>query len=231
MPKDFYKRKIVTTADGSHTLGLTGNNEHYHSTHGAIQESRHVFIDKGLLAFDRETDPVNILEVGMGTGLNVLLTVEQVLLNKKNIQYLALEPFPLTDEEVLFLNYPALLKDPALGKAFQDMHNCKECVNTQLVNGFSFTRLMQSVQSAVLPADAFHLVYFDAFGPDVQPEMWEQPVFDKIFLSMKKGGMLLTYCAKGLVKRSMKAAGFRVGGLPGPPGKREISRAIKPSTA
>ncbi len=231
MPKDFYKRKIVTTADGSHTLGLTGTSEHYHSTHGAIQESRHVFIDKGLLALDRETDPVNILEVGMGTGLNVLLTVEQVLQSKKNIQYLALEPFPLADEEVSLLNYPGFLKDPTLEKAFQEMHNCKECENTQLVNGFSFTRLMQSVQSAVLPADAFHLVYFDAFGPDVQPEMWEKSVFEKIFPSMKKGGMLLTYCAKGLVKRNLKAAGFVVQGLPGPPGKREISRAIKPSTA
>jgi len=220
---------IITTDDGSHSIFNSALNEHYHSTHGAIKESQHVFINAGLQKFlEQKPDQINILEVGLGTGLNVLLTL--LYLQKNNIKipvnYFALEPYPLQKEITEQLNYKTILNYDRAETILRSIHECATNTPIELNSTLSFTRIENKLQQEIF-ATKFDLVYFDAFAPQVQPELWEKEIFEKLYANMNPQTILTTYCAKGEVKRNLKAAGFIVEGLPGPPGKREITRAIK----
>lgn len=222
-----FQRRIVITEDGSHTLELLGMEEHYHSTFGAVQESMHVFIYNGFYSLSGGKEVVNILEIGFGTGLNALLTLIESQKTNLRVYYLTLEPFPLQREEYEALNYPNLLPEPGLHEGFRKFHESEWSKDIELLPGFVFRKEKTVLEAASLPGNFFDLVYFDAFGPDTQPELWTQPLFEKVSGSMKPGGILTTYCAKGRVRRAMKASGFTVEKLPGPPGKREMTRAVK----
>jgi tRNA U34 5-methylaminomethyl-2-thiouridine-forming methyltransferase MnmC len=219
------QRKIITTSDGSHSLYVPELNEHYHSIHGAIQESRHVFIEAGLKQAAKNNSAISVFEVGFGTGLNALLTyLESERLGLK-INYTSVEAFPL--EEAIFnaLNYP---QETGEGKqAFELLHSSSWEVKNSISENFSLLKLKTSLLDVILENDQYDLVYFDAFGPPVQPEMWTDEIFSKLYHAMKKGGVLVTYCSKGEVQRAMKRAGLIVEKIPGPPGKREMVRAVK----
>lgn len=221
------KRLITITEDGSHTILALELNEHYHSIHGALQESMHIFIRAGLHLTCIKPGDLNILEVGFGTGLNVLLTLADPAISGRKITYTALEPYPLPAELVAELNYHTI---PGLEPYYEDflkMHLQPFSLPQKLREGFFFTKLNVKAEESQLPVSTYNLVYFDAFSPNVQPELWSPDVFRAIYLSMKPGGILVTYCAKGSVKRILKMVGFRVENLPGPPGKSQITRAVK----
>jgi len=220
-----YLYKIVNTADGSDTITLINAAETFHSKFGALTESMHIFINSGLMEIQKQTSCVSILEVGFGTGLNALLTLKHASDNNLNVDYYAVEPFPLPEDIYSNLNYPGLAgveKD-----IFKKLHRASADTNMKISNNFTLYPLHEPVQSLVLKENTFNLVYFDAFNPDLEPDMWQEEVFEKIFRVMKKNSILVTYSAKGLVKRNMQHAGFLVEKLPGPPGKREIIRAVK----
>lgn len=194
--------------------------ETYHSRHGAVTESKHVFIESGLAQFPT-SGQLNLLEVGFGTGTNCMLTIEQALL--RNIHYQALEPHPLTSDEWEEVAKSGL---PLLDKSF--LKSISECASSlQVSENFLLTIHRETLQDVVLEADHFDLVYYDAFGPRAQPEMWTVDCFQKLYKAMRQGGVLVTYCAKGQVRRDMQSCGFKVERLPGPPGKREMIRATK----
>lgn len=219
--------EFMETSDGSHTLRLIGADEQYHSRNGALQESQHVFIRAGLHSVMHLNDPLHILEVGMGTGLNALLTCIESVEGLRKILYHALEPFPLDPEIVEKLNYPRLFSQNWVPEAFQAIHGATEDPYQCVGDVFFLKRFKTTVQEASLADNVYNLVYFDAFGPDTQPEMWTTDVFCRIAKWMQPQGVLVTYCAKGAVRRALKSAGFQVERLPGPPGKREMTRAVK----
>lgn len=203
--------------------------EHYHSIHGAIQEARHVFLKMGLQPFfkSENLNEISILEVGFGTGLNAFLTLQEANFQKQAINYTALEAYPVSEEEVAHLNYASFFQDENSGKLFQDMHR------TEWEKPVFVTPLFKLYKRQLLFANfsaepSFDIIYFDAFGPQVQPELWTEDIFSKMFQSLRKNGVLVTYSAKGSVRRAMQAVGMVVERLPGPPGKREMLRALKP---
>ncbi len=214
--------KLITTEDGSHSIYNEELNEHYHSTHGAVQESRHVFIEAGLNEVCKTKNEIKILEVGFGTGLNCLLTCAEAIRMDLAIHYTSLEPFPLTAEMIASLNYAESLGHTEL---FLMMHSNAQG-RIAVSNKFILYRQKESLLSFV-PMEKYELIYFDAFAPGVQPELWSEEVFQKMFDCLLPGGILVTYCAQGQVKRNMKKAGFSIERLPGPPGKREMTRASK----
>ena len=217
--------EIFTTSDGSHSLKVSSLNESYHSKHGAIQESSHVFIDAGFKMAIRHWKRLKILEVGLGTGLNALLTkIESGQLNIK-IDYTAIEPFPLSNDIIGQLNYPRVLNRPK--EDFQRIHQTSPGAFHSLSPHFHFKKIDSPFEITDLSGQ-FNLVYFDAFAPEVQPELWTPTVFEKIFAHLCPSGILTTYCAKGTVRRMLQKAGFKTERLPGPPGKREMLRATKP---
>lgn len=218
----FYNRSPFITEDGSATLRLNDHQEHYHSVHGAYQESMHVYVGNGLHHF-ADTSNVKILEMGFGTGLNAILTVA----NRENriIHYHAIEAFPLTLQEVQTLNYISFLNEK-YHDLYLNMHEIPSNQENILADGFIFTKWHAFIEEMVLERD-FQLVYYDAFCPTLQPELWTTDIFAKLYDAMVKGGVLVTYCAKGAVKKSMKMVGFHVETLAGPPGKREMTRCIK----
>lgn len=223
-----FESVVIETSDGSHTLKLKGYDEQYHSVNGALQESEHVFIKSGLKAFDVLPNPLYVLEIGMGTGLNALLTGREAWERKSRVLYEALEPYPVDVSVWSQLNYPKLFKDSGFIELFDKIHTAGSEKYENFRDWF-FIRCFQSrLQDHELATAKYHLVFFDAFGPDTQPEMWTREVFLKIFRSMKPGGVLVTYCVKGEVRRAMEASGFEVSKIPGPKGKREMSRAVKP---
>lgn len=216
--------EIKRTADGSATLFVPDLNEHYHSIHGAVQESNHVFLQNGL-----EEIPLNslrILEMGFGTGLNALLTLMRSG-PQKRIHYHSIEKYPLSADVVDALLYPAFLElDARYTELFTILHTCPWDKETRLTKYFS----LKKIESDILEyktQERFDLVYFDAFAPEVQPELWTGEIFHKVYAWTNKGGCLVTYCARGEVRRRMQEAGFIVERLPGPPGKREMIRARK----
>lgn len=213
-------KEIITTADGSSTIYIPEWNEHYHSHHGAVQEAKHVFLKHGL-AVKQALNEINILEVGFGTGLNAFLSA---LETKSKINYTGLEAFPLEREETKQLNYAKTDDEKALFAAIQSAEWDKK---TAVSNSFQLGKLKISLQDYQPKDKAFDIIYFDAFGPRVQPEMWTTTLFQKLYNSLKKEGIFVTYCAKGQVKRDLKAVGFEVETLPGPPGKREMTRGWK----
>ncbi len=238
--KKLHQRELRLTADGTHTLHLPDWGEHYHSLHGAMAESLHVFIREG---FDyavhhllKQPDEnfsesglrkLSVLEVGFGTGLNALLTLERALQLNVNVAYTAIEPFPLADQEILALNIPDKVSDGKLKDAFFQMHAVPDGVGMEILPGFFFTMKKLGIQDISFPDESFHLVYHDAFAPQFQPEMWQVMVFRKICRAMLQDGVLTTYSAKGDVKRALMAAGFRLEHPGGPAGKREMTRAQK----
>lgn len=223
------KHELIITKDGSHTIFIPEMNVTYHSVHGAIQESQHVFIKAGLI------DPGlfdfiglhHVLEIGFGTGLNALLTLIEADRHKNRIYYNAIELFPLNDDEISRLNYCDQLNLPDYKPLFDKMHHTGWEEMYEITNYFRLTKIKCDLLD-YSAEELFDIIYFDAFAPASQPELWTIEVFEKMFSILKSGGMLVTYCSKGEVRRNMIAAGFKVEKLPGPPGKREMIRAIRP---
>jgi tRNA U34 5-methylaminomethyl-2-thiouridine-forming methyltransferase MnmC len=213
------------TADGSYTLHSPFLVEQYHSKHGAVQESMHVYIRSGLAAIGKEH--IDILEVGLGTGLNFLLAWIRCLEGKCTASYTALEPNRLSSDVLGTLRHCDDLAWPGLHEPFLERMTGDPGTWQPEEGGMTFRLLETPVQEIVMD-DAFDVVFFDAFGPRTQPDMWTVEVFQRLFRALRKGGVLTTYCAKGEVRRSMKAAGFHVERLKGPPQKAHMLRAIKP---
>lgn len=218
------ERKIILTGDGSHSISVPALNVTYHSIYGAIQESLHVFIEAGFKSACTNQSVCSILEVGFGTGLNALLTAIEAEKTGTSIYYVALEPYPLDDGETLLLNYCEQLSRKDLQDDFIRMHQCewnKSIAVTENLLMHKSKNMLQSFEHIT----KFDLIYFDAFAPAAQPELWTKEVFDKMFSMLAPRGVLVTYCSKGDVRRAMMAAGFKVEKLPGPPHKREMLRA------
>jgi tRNA U34 5-methylaminomethyl-2-thiouridine-forming methyltransferase MnmC len=216
------KTEFRTTEDGSLTLFVAELNEHYHSTFGALTESKHVFIEAGLKPAMLKFDEIHLLEIGFGTGLNTLLTMLNA--NQKIINYTAIEAFPVAIEIVGVLNYT---DDPSTKELFLKMHNCSWNEKHEIIPGFFLTKVEAKIEELTLTHGQFNLVYFDAFGPDVQPELWTDDIFKKISIPMIAGGILTTYSAKGEIRRKLQRTGFDVERIPGPPGKRHMTRAFR----
>lgn len=224
------KRKIVATADGSSTIQLVDWNEQYHSMHGAIQEARHVFLKTGLDHWCNENaskKDICILEIGFGTGLNALLTAMHVDKNDLTIHYKGVEAYPVAPEEIAQLNYISQLDQHDYATFFQQMHDCPWNEKSVLSSHFQLYKLKERFENLQEEENIHDLIYFDAFGAQVQPELWDAIIFKKMYEALKVGGVLVTYSAKGSVRRAMQEVGFTVERLPGPPGKREMLRAVK----
>lgn len=220
----FYDRELVTTGDGSSSIFLPQFNEHYHSHHGAVQESKHVFLKMGWEEAIKGKTSIEILEIGFGTGLNAWLVCEASLKsNAPEVYYSAIEAFPVALEMASQLNYTDRKSD------FLKLHEAEWNAGVEITPKFALEKIETTLADFV-PFRKYDLVFFDAFAPRVQPEMWTMQVFDKLFAAMNPGGILVTYCAKGEVRRNMIAAGFVVEKVSGPPGKREMLRALKIST-
>jgi tRNA U34 5-methylaminomethyl-2-thiouridine-forming methyltransferase MnmC len=232
------KREIITTGDGSKTIHMPDLNEQYHSKHGALQEALHVFIEMGLEHFLKVTnsqadlsslkgkryfhlEPLQILEYGFGTGLNAMLTAQQEY--HIPMVYTAVEAFPINEEEVLEMDYGQFLKDQPL---YEALHQSGWEENQEITSHLTLCKQQKTFEK-IENKDQFDLIYFDAFGPRTQPELWTEAIFNAAYKALKNGGVLTTYCAAGQVRRNMQIAGFMVERLPGPPGKREMLRATK----
>lgn len=215
--------QLIKTGDGSHTLYNTRLEEHYHSQHGSLQESEHVFIRNGLEIKASKSNSIMVLEIGFGTGLNALLAV----LNKNNaeIRYTGLEPFPIGQDIIDQLNFTELEKEGSLG-LFQKIHQTEWEQVHWVTSHFQLLKSKSTIQEFE-SEEMFDLVFFDAFAPRPQPEMWTLEVFKKVYSLMNDKAILVTYCAKGEVRRTLIEAGFICERLPGPPGKREMLRATK----
>lgn len=216
--------KIITTHDGSHSLLNEQLNETYHSVHGALQESLHVFIKHGLDFISQNQKEIKILEVGFGTGLNALLTLQRANTENLSIQYTTLEAFPVEEDIWSKLNY---VESAESKMQFQKLHRAKWNEAESISSRFVLKKLHTTLQQAELELNHYDLIYFDAFAPNKQPEMWELPMLQKIVNAMKTNGLFVTYCAKGQLKRDLKSAGLSVEALQGPPGKREMVRGVK----
>lgn len=217
-------RSIIITEDGSSSLYVPSLNEAYHSIHGAIQESEHIFIAAGLNAeIFSSMKNIKIFEVGFGTGLNALLTI--IYAKNRIINYHTIELYPLQEFEWKQLNYSVLEKKNK--QIFYDLHQSPWEIITNITDSFTLLKNNIAMQNISLSENEYDLVYFDAFSPDSQPEMWSESVFLTIFKAMKSGGILMTYSTKGIVKRTLQNVGFKIEKLAGPPGKREILRAYK----
>lgn len=219
------KREILITSDGSTTIDLPEWNEQYHSKHGAIQEAYHVFIDKGLGQFNSQSR-ISVLEIGFGTGLNAFITYLEAKKRILKIDYVGVEAYPVLQEEILQLNYVAELKAKNEQTIFDKIHSLSWDKKYELSNYFSLIKRKQFFDE-IEDEDTYNLIYFDAFGARVQPELWTVEIFKKMYNALKQKGILVTYSAKGSVRRAMQEVGFVVERLPGPPGKREMLRAIK----
>ena len=222
--------ETVRTGDGSYTLLARDLGEHYHSHFGAVTESEHVFIRSGLLEVAGSEKDIRLLEVGFGTGLNALLSWQAAVSQGLDINYTSIEPNPVQPQLAISLDYPAMLTARGAERVFDDLHNSSWGATVKLPGGFSFIKIKTRLQDFVWAGAKFNLVFFDAFSPDVQPEMWTLEIFQKVAAMMEKGGVLVTYSCKGSVKRALSRAGFRHEKLPGPPGKREILRAVLASS-
>ncbi|PTX59535.1 tRNA U34 5-methylaminomethyl-2-thiouridine-forming methyltransferase MnmC [Kordia periserrulae] len=222
------KRKIITTKDGSTTIHLEEWNEQYHSTHGAIQEAAHVFINTGLHHLQNTFNPaqIHILEMGFGTGLNAFMTFLEAEKHNFSINYVGVEAYPVASAELSQLNYIRELQAENHAETFHNMHSCDWEKLVQLSENFKLTKRQQFFEQ-IDDKEAFNLIYFDAFGARVQPELWTATIFQKMYNALKNNGVLVTYAAKGSVRRAMQEVGFKVERLPGPPGKREMLRATK----
>lgn len=216
--------KLERTADGSYTLYVPELDEHYHSVKGALTESRHIFIDMGL-KHSAAAEP-RILEIGLGTGLNCFLTLLEAEASCRKVHYTGIERYPLGPDTIARLDYPSLLDRGYEGR-YLAIHQAPWGQDEPLSPWFTLHKIEGDFTRYTFP-EGYDIIYFDAFAPEKQPEMWEQSLFDGLYRALNAGGILTTYCAKGAVRRMLQAAGFRVERLAGPPGgKREILRATK----
>lgn len=218
------ERKVIKTQDGSSSLFIPEWQEHYHSVHGAVQESYHVFIENGLKKVT--TKNINILEVGFGTGLNALITLIEAQKLNISVQYDGLEAFPVQETEHRFLNYAEFFDTENVQNIFDSLFYANWNENVQIHQNFSLHKkqiFFENFESLT----TYDLIYFDAFGARVQPELWTEIIFQKMYDALLTNGILVTYSAKGSVRRAMLAVGFEVEKLPGAPGKREMLKATK----
>jgi tRNA U34 5-methylaminomethyl-2-thiouridine-forming methyltransferase MnmC len=218
--------RVITTHDGSHSLFNEELNETYHSVHGAVQESKHVFIKSGLEFYLQQTNssPVQILEVGLGTGLNAWLTLQKSLEGQYSIHYTSLEAFPVEESVWKELNYAQSDSDKHW---FEKIHRAAWNEPVEIESHFYLHKIQNTLQHITLGKNKYDVIYFDAFAPNKQPEMWELTMLQKIFNAMSSQSVFVTYCAKGQLKRDLKSLGLQVEAIQGPPGKREMIRAIK----
>jgi tRNA U34 5-methylaminomethyl-2-thiouridine-forming methyltransferase MnmC len=219
--------QLVLTGDGSHTLYIPELNEHYHSVYGALTESRHVFIRNGLDCFSGNRE-ISVFETGFGTGLNALLTALKAAETGLKVSYTAIENYPVNEELLKQLNYSRLLKNNRNNAEilFSAIHKAPWGALTEIHPGF-YLKKIKGDMCGYIPEGGFDLVYFDAFAPDKQPEMWTDGIMQHIVSGMNRGGIFITYCVKGSVKRILRDCGLTLEKLPGPPGKREILRGRK----
>lgn len=225
-------RQFIRTEDGSSSLFVPELNEHYHSIHGALQESRHIFIQAGLDEYLRRRQEkagsiscVRILEAGFGTGLNAWLSLLYAEQQKITLEYHTLEKYPLSTEETEQLNYPDLFPS-AISSLFGQLHQCAWEETSRLSPYFHFHKHRKDFREIDF-GSRFDIVYFDAFNPEVQPHLWTAEVFRKFYNALLPEGILVTYCVKGIVKQALREVGFTLKRLKGPPGKREMLRASK----
>ncbi|WMN12561.1 tRNA (5-methylaminomethyl-2-thiouridine)(34)-methyltransferase MnmD [Marivirga salinae] len=220
--------KIITTEDGSHSLYHEGLKETYHSFHGALQESVHVFIEKGLRFWRTKSGlpkQVDIFEVGFGTGLNALLTAQFAIDNEVKINFTTIEPYPLDMEIIDQLNYATSIGQDNLKTVFKELHSCKWEENIEISPYFSIHKIKSKLEDFQTD-QRFDVLFFDAFAPSKQAELWTADLLQKCFSLLREGGVFTTYSAKGQLKRDLKSVGFEVETLPGPPGKKEMVRGI-----
>ena len=240
------KREIIKTADGSSTLRVPEIDECYHSVNGALAESMHIFIENGLKFYTSDNlslaGIITILEAGFGTGLNCMLSLlETYTIPKKEIHYISLELYPLDLEEVLRLNYPEILTGYTISKSeiedlFLRIHSAPWNISTKISDGFTLTKLKTGIEEladaeyilkSYLQDNQIDIVYYDAFSPEKQPELWSNSIFKGLYHIMKTGSVLTTYSSKGVVKQALRDAGFYVLRIAGPVGKKHIVRAEK----
>ncbi|MDE3236921.1 MAG: tRNA (5-methylaminomethyl-2-thiouridine)(34)-methyltransferase MnmD [Bacteroidota bacterium] len=217
------KRELQLTFDGSHTIFIPSSGVTYHSKHGAIQESLHVFIEAGLMPVMQHQKEIHVFEMGFGTGLNTLLTLQAATKQQKKVEYTAVELYPLTKEEYEALNYGATLQ---LQNELEQIHTIP-WERMEKINPFFSLYKTQTALQNFHSTQLFDVIYYDAFAPSAQPELWTKDIFSQLFSLLKDNGLLVTYCSKGEVRRAMQAVGFNVSKLPGAPGKREMLKAIK----
>ena len=218
------KKEIILTKDGSTSIFLPELNETYHSRFGAIQEAKHVFIKNGLSLFDDKS--VSILEIGFGTGLNAFITFLETLETNQNINYTGVEAYPVEVEMVKNLNYVSALNATTYQSTFDEMHLSDWELENKIATHFNLTKRNQKFEE-ISDSNAFNLIYFDAFGFDVQPELWSEVIFQKMYDALLPNGVLVTYACRTSIKKAMLSAGFRIEKLQGAPGKREMLRAFK----
>jgi tRNA U34 5-methylaminomethyl-2-thiouridine-forming methyltransferase MnmC len=219
------QRNLIVTEDGSHSIYVPELDENYHSTHGAIQESQHVFIESGLKHCTKST--LSVLEIGFGTGLNALLTLLESTTANLNVSYVGVEKYPLTSSEYQLLNYPKELGH-LIEPSFLELHQCDWEKEHRITSNFTLFKTKIDANSMDCNAfQNFDLIYFDAFAPNKQNDLWNQSLFQQIYNHSNPGAVFVTYCAKGVVRRDLLQVGFSVERIPGPPGKKEMLRAIK----
>ncbi|WP_081209679.1 tRNA (5-methylaminomethyl-2-thiouridine)(34)-methyltransferase MnmD [Salegentibacter sediminis] len=222
------ERKIIKTADGSVTIHLPEWDEQYHSKHGAVQEAQHVFIKMGLYHYLKASPKpeLSIMEIGFGTGLNAFITFLEAQNLPVKFNYTGVEAFPVTSQEIAALNYPENLSAENQEWAFQKIHGTPWEHYISISDNFQLKKLQKKFDE-ISAKNEFDIIYFDAFGARVQPELWTEEIFEIMHSALKDGGILVTYSAKGSVRRALQKVGFIVERLEGPPGKREMLRATK----
>ena len=215
--------EIIDTRDGSHTLSAPFLGEHYHSLHGAFTESHHIYIDNGIASLNIDNG-ISVFEMGFGTGLNAFLSLQYARAHSCPIEYVAVDTFPISLDIAKQLNYGSLIaKDP---NSFESLHTGPWNKAKKIDYYFMLEKIEARIECIDIKRE-FDIVFFDAFGPNYQPEVWSLTILKKMFAILRFGGVFVTYCAKGQFKRDLVHAGFMVESLSGPPGKREMVRAIK----
>lgn len=219
--------EIVITEDGSSSLRRKDLGEGYHSTHGAIAESEHIFINSGLRYFHQQHPKkrINILEIGFGTGLNAILSLDFAIRQNQEIYYETVEKYPLGNDIISSLNYGKIIGKE---EEFLRIHSVAWNKEVEISKNFSLKKIDSAAEEINYKEDFFDIIYFDAFAPAFEEKLWQETMFSKLYASLKEKGILSTYCCKGDVKRALKSSGFIIEKLPGPKGKREILRALKP---
>jgi tRNA U34 5-methylaminomethyl-2-thiouridine-forming methyltransferase MnmC len=219
------KHEIIITKDGSTSIYIPEWDETYHSKFGAIQEAYHVFIKNGLDVL-ADTSEISILEIGFGTGLNALITMLEAEKRQIKVNYVGVEAYPVAFEDIVQLNYATQLEVPNRQADFEQLHTLPWEETIEVTPYFTLTKRKQFF-SEITDENAFDIVYFDAFGYNVQPELWNEAIFEKMFCALKSKGILTTYACRTTIKNAMQTVGFQTMKLPGAPGKREMLRALK----